>query len=89
MATFIVRFIDERDLSFRGKVRHVASGEESVFTDERGLLSFFETMNVLGAMARTNAELVETHRSGGFADEESSSAPCPDASSEEAGMVDS
>ncbi len=37
MSTFIVRFVDETAESFRGKLRHVASGEESVFADEGGL----------------------------------------------------
>ncbi|MBM3286369.1 MAG: hypothetical protein FJY88_03320 [Candidatus Eisenbacteria bacterium] len=73
MATFIVRFIDQREPSFRGKVRHVATGEESVFTDESGLLSFFDKMNVLGAQARANAELVETHRGRVIVDDESPS----------------
>ncbi len=64
MSTFIVRFMDERARSFRGKVRHVASGEESIFATEAGLLTFFEQMNALGALARANAELVEAHRAG-------------------------
>lgn len=62
MATFIVRFVDERARSFHGRVRHVASGEESAFADAHGLLAFFERMNVLGAVSRVHDGLVELQR---------------------------
>jgi len=71
MSTFIVRFVDESAQSFRGKVRHVTSGEEVIFADERGLLAFFERMNALRALALANAELVDAHRAVGVRDEAS------------------
>ncbi|MBU1699513.1 MAG: hypothetical protein KJ970_13600 [Candidatus Eisenbacteria bacterium] len=69
MSTFIVRFVDEMAGSFRGKVQHVADGEELVFTDESELLAFFERMNILRALARANAELVEAHHTDGSDDD--------------------
>ncbi|RPJ44539.1 MAG: hypothetical protein EHM19_06585 [Candidatus Latescibacterota bacterium] len=47
MATFIVRFLGPLGDDFRGKVRHVASGEESTFASKRDLLTFFEAMNAV------------------------------------------
>lgn len=60
MSTFIVRFVDPSADTFCGRVRHVTSGEESAFADERGLFAFFERMNALSALARANAELVDS-----------------------------
>jgi len=77
MSTFIVRFVDESAESFCGKVRHVASGEETTFADKRGLLAFFERMNALRALARANAELVDAHRARPGRDEAASRAARP------------
>jgi hypothetical protein len=46
MPTFIVRFMGDAAESFRGRVRHVASGEEAVFTSVAELAAFLEGMNV-------------------------------------------
>ena len=83
MSTFIVRFVDDATESFRGKVRHVTSGAESIFADERGLLVFFERMNALRALARANAELVEAHRAGGARDEATACGAPPTSASPE------
>lgn len=62
MSTFVVRFFEERPGGCRGRIRHVASGEESVFADERGLLAFFDRMKFLGALVRDDEESPGTDR---------------------------
>lgn len=57
MSTFVVRFVEERLGTCRGRIRHVASGEEAGFADERGLLAFIDRMRFLGALVRDRAEL--------------------------------
>jgi hypothetical protein len=47
MSTFIVRFAGPPGVHFRGKVRHVGSGEEAPFGSKRDLLAFFEAMNAV------------------------------------------
>ena len=68
MSTFVVRFVGERAESFRGKVRHVASGEELVFTDRRGLLDFIERMIVVRPRSLAGEALTEMHRARESAD---------------------
>jgi hypothetical protein len=45
MPTFIVRVMGDAAESFRGRVRHVASGEEAVFKSVAELAAFLEGMN--------------------------------------------
>jgi len=51
MSTFIVRFVGDTADAFRGKVSHVATGEEAVFASPRELLAFLEGMNAVAAVA--------------------------------------
>lgn len=62
MSVFVVRFIEDDASTFRGVVRQVTTGEETVFSDEHALLGFFQRMRLLSAMERTNAAVVEAHR---------------------------
>ena len=45
MSTFVVRFVGTAPEAFSGKVRHVRSGEEGIFSSSSDLLRFFERMN--------------------------------------------
>ncbi|MBD3236959.1 MAG: hypothetical protein GF330_09665 [Candidatus Eisenbacteria bacterium] len=51
MSTFIVRFVGDTTDAFRGKVRHVATGEEAVFASPAELLAFLEGMNAVSDLA--------------------------------------
>jgi hypothetical protein len=57
MSTFVVRFSEERPGTCRGRIRHVASGEETAFADEHGLLAFIDRMKFLGTLVRDGADL--------------------------------
>lgn len=45
MSTFVVRFLEVAAGAFRGKVRHVRTGEELVFASPSDLIDFFERMH--------------------------------------------
>lgn len=45
MSTFVVRFLEVAAGAFRGKVRHVRSGEERVFASPSELIDFFERLH--------------------------------------------
>jgi hypothetical protein len=47
MSTFVVSFVGTPPHRFRGRVRHVASGEEAIFGSVTDLLLFFEEMAAL------------------------------------------
>ena len=47
MSTFVVHFIGDASQSFRGKVRHVATGQEIPFSGPEQLLAFFNDLNAL------------------------------------------
>jgi hypothetical protein len=47
VSTFIVRFVRQALDSFCGRVRHVATGEETGFSSPAELLAFMEEMNVV------------------------------------------
>lgn len=55
MSTFVVSFVGNPPRSFRGRVRHVASGEEAIFASVTDLLLFFEEMAVLPGRDRDAA----------------------------------
>ena len=56
MSAFVVRFVGDAVDSFRGRVRHVATGEETTFSSIAELLAFFEGMNALSGLGAPNAE---------------------------------
>lgn len=47
MSTFVVYLAGNRSGAFRGKVRHVRTGEESSFSSAADLLVFLERMNAV------------------------------------------
>lgn len=51
MSTFVVRFIGDPAQGYRGRVRHVASGEESSFANLESLLAFFDHLNAVRSQA--------------------------------------
>ncbi|MDM7915759.1 MAG: hypothetical protein QUU85_10935 [Candidatus Eisenbacteria bacterium] len=48
MSTFVIRFFQSDAESFRGRARHVRSGEETSFSSRSELWSFLERMNASG-----------------------------------------
>ena len=56
MSTFVVRFVKEMESSFRGRVRHVASGEEVTFTTYSELIAFLDEMRVLNGVIGSQEE---------------------------------
>jgi hypothetical protein len=63
MTTFVVRFVKEMRDAFRGRVRHVASGEETTFGSYPELIAFFDEMRVLNGVvgSREDGGLLEEH----------------------------
>lgn len=47
MSTFVVRFVGDPTKGYRGRVRHVASGEEANFISLEALLAFFDQLNAV------------------------------------------
>ncbi|MFH1279078.1 MAG: hypothetical protein ABIK65_11960 [Candidatus Eisenbacteria bacterium] len=47
MSTFVIRFFADPSERFHGKVRHVGTGEEVLFTSVAELLTFFEGMSAV------------------------------------------
>lgn len=45
MSTYVLRFLGVAPDEFRGRVRHVSTGEESTFTSPEELYDFLERMN--------------------------------------------
>jgi len=45
MSTYVVRFLGATRDEFRGRVRHVSTGEEETFTSPEALYDFLERMN--------------------------------------------
>lgn len=56
MSTFVVRFVKEMPDTFRGRVRHVASGEEVTFTTYSELVAFLDEMRVLNGVVGSREE---------------------------------
>ncbi len=69
MSTFVVSFVGDPPRSFRGRVRHVASGEEAVFTSVTDLLLFFEEMAALPGPQRVEAAPERPESSEGAPDD--------------------
>ncbi len=55
MTTFVVRFMRGPTESFRGRVQHVSTGEEVVFSSSTELLAFFEGIKALQGFRHTGA----------------------------------
>jgi hypothetical protein len=47
MPTFVLRFIGDPMTGYRGRVRHVGTGEETTFSNLEELLAFLDQMNAL------------------------------------------
>ena len=47
MSTYVVRFMDKTAGTFRGRVRHVSTGEEQTFSSPEELYDFLERMNAV------------------------------------------
>lgn len=58
-STFIVRFVRTDGDAFRGKVRHVPSGEEAIFYSAEELLAFFERVCVLSRVGSAGGEAAD------------------------------
>lgn len=54
MSTYVVTFLGNVSESFRGRVRHVATGEEAKFSTVTDLLGFFEEMNATSGLSTTS-----------------------------------
>ncbi|MCK4304168.1 MAG: hypothetical protein KAY24_08005 [Candidatus Eisenbacteria sp.] len=50
MSTFIVRFLGAHGESFRGKARHVRTGQEALFESSEELLAFLESLRGLSSL---------------------------------------
>ena len=48
--TFVVDFVSDPVETFRGKVRHVGTGEEIVFSSPEKLVDFMERMGAAGGL---------------------------------------
>lgn len=55
MSTFVVNFMEDTDRGFRGRVRHVGSGEEASFSSQKDLLDFFEEMALCAELSDLDA----------------------------------
>lgn len=56
MSTFVIRFLADPSERFHGKVRHVGTGEEVVFTSVAELLTFFEGMSAVGRLSNVDED---------------------------------
>jgi len=57
MSTFVVRFIGNPAQGYRGRVRHVASGEEASFANLESLLAFFDQLHAVRSRAGETEDL--------------------------------
>ncbi len=55
MSTYVVRFLDTTAGTFRGRVRHVSTGEEQTFSSPEELYDFLERMNAAHGPQPTSA----------------------------------
>jgi len=62
MSTFVVRFVGDGRSGFRGRVRHVASGEEILFASIPELIAFLEGINAMSGIVEEAADPVESKR---------------------------
>ena len=53
MSTYVVRFLDATPDEFRGRVRHVSTGEEDNFSSPEELYDFLERMNAAHGLRST------------------------------------
>lgn len=59
MSTFVIRLVDGSPESFKGKIRHVTSGEEVVFSSISEMVSFVEGMAAMKDAGSMDEELSE------------------------------
>ncbi|MFH1844376.1 MAG: hypothetical protein ABIF77_14340 [bacterium] len=59
MSTFVVQFVEDPTGAFRGHVRHISSGEDTVFVAVDELLAFFEAMNAASGRGISGANILE------------------------------
>jgi len=64
MSTFVVQFVGDPTGAFRGRVRHVSSGEETVFVTVDELLAFFEAMNAANGLGFSGEDILELGSAG-------------------------
>jgi hypothetical protein len=65
MTTYVLRFLGATPDEFRGRVRHVSSGEEDTFTSPEELYDFLERMNATtGVRTKTRALQTKTKPGG-------------------------
>jgi len=67
MSTYVVRFLGAAPDEFRGRVRHVSTGEEGNFASPEDLYDFMERMNAaarLGALEEEAAPGIGGRTSG-------------------------
>ena len=57
MSTFVVRFVGDPTQGYRGRVRHVASGEETSFVSLEALLAFFDQLNAVRSRGSDEEDL--------------------------------
>jgi len=56
MSTYVVRFLGATPGEFRGRVRHVSTGEEDNFSSPEELYDFLERMNAAHARRSIDRE---------------------------------
>ncbi len=57
MSTFVVRFVGDSTQGYRGRVRHVPSGEEANFANLEALLTFFEQAGAASLASEVSAPI--------------------------------
>ena len=65
MSTYVVSFVGEPLQTFRGKVKHVSTGEEIAFSTVGELVEFFEAMNVASGASRILQTKEQPEKSAG------------------------
>lgn len=59
MSTFVVYFVADPTETFQGRVRHVSTGEETVFSSIAELLAFFEGMTAVNGLGSGGEKISE------------------------------
>ncbi len=76
--TFVVTFVGDPSDSCKGRVRHVSSGEEIVFSSAGELLTFFDGMNVAAHLRGASSPLSADNDTGGGAAREAAETEAAD-----------
>lgn len=67
MPTFVLRFVGDATTGYRGRVRHVGTGEETAFSSLAQLLAFLDQMSALPSSDRDVAQESDSPEIGGQA----------------------